>query len=142
MQPRNSDDDSDPWGRDGKNFHPNVVTALMFNDGVDVTDAVSADAQLSFSISVSLTQTAALLLGGDLRITSYAESIGPGEDVVLGEATVPLNGGSQYSVAMTVPPETLPPGRHKVVTVVQHENFGRVTNVSAVHEGEPFDVRS
>jgi hypothetical protein len=85
----------------------------------------------------------ALLLGGEWEVSTYVESIGPGPEQLVGSKLVPLNGGTTYSATVKVDKNTLPndpqptqqSGVYKLVTVLTHRNFNKITNVAALVEG-------
>jgi hypothetical protein len=106
------------------------------------------EARLPFTIEVkwSVSPAIALILGGDWEVKAYAEALGPGPELQLGATViVPVNGGTQYSAVITVPPGTLPDldptlpnpptsGAYKIVVLLSHRNFGSYTDVSAIVE--------
>jgi hypothetical protein len=102
------------------------------------------EASLPFTIEArwNIDALSALLLGGQWEVTAYVESIGPGPERSLGTVTVPLDGGRNYSAVITVPANTLPDnppapnsGVYKLVTVLTHRNFTKITNLSGISEG-------
>lgn len=128
---------------------PNVLlgpgtfdATVIDNNGVP-SSVLEADQQFTIETSWNISALAALLLGGEWQVAAYVESIGAGPEQQIGATvTVPLNGGTNYSATVIVPANTLPDdpappasGAYKLVTLLTHVNFGKVTDVAAVVEG-------
>ena len=121
---------------------PGEFTAVL-NDNNGVPSSV-IDACTEFTIDAKweISLLAALLMGGDWQVAAYAESIGPGEEKQIGPTqTVALNGGTNYATQIKVPantlPDNVPPGQsgaYKIVVLLTHLNFGKISDVSAVVE--------
>jgi hypothetical protein len=102
------------------------------------------DAGLDFTIQTEweISALAALLMGGQWEVAAYVESIGPGPEQQVGATVVvPLDGSTTYSAVITVPANTLPDnlgpgqsGAYKMVVLLTHRNFGKVSDVSAIVE--------
>lgn len=115
---------------------------ILDNNGAPST-VLEANLPFTIRCSWSISPLAALLLGGQWSVAAYVESIGPGPEQEVGPAvTVALNGSTNYNADIVVPANTLPDdpapplsGTYKVVTLLTHRNFGKVTDVAAVVEG-------
>jgi len=119
--------------------------AVLDNNGVP-TNVLEAAQPFTITTSWKVSALAALLLGGEWRVSAYVESIGPGPEQQVGPTeTVLLNGGTNYAVNIVVPANTLPDldpagnpavsGAYKIVTLLAHRNFGKFSDVSAIVEG-------
>ncbi|MBU2664946.1 hypothetical protein KOI35_15695 [Actinoplanes bogorensis] len=123
-------------------FGSGQFTATVLDNNGTPTHVLEAGAPFRVETSWEIPASAALLLGGVWTVSVYAESIGGGPELRTGTDTVPLNGGTNYSANVVVPPSTLngnpsPPasGVYKLVTVLTHRNFGRNSDVAAIAEG-------
>lgn len=124
------------------NLGPGVINAVVKdNDGFPAT-VLDAGKDFTIEADWQIDALSALLLGGDWEVTAYVESIGPGFEDRVGGTRTPLNGGQNYAAVITVPKNTLPDnpappvsGAYKLVTVLTHLNFGKITDVSAIVEG-------
>jgi len=92
-----------------------------------------------------------MMLGGSFRLRAYIESLGPGQEIQIGQVTVAVVGGQiNYTTAINVPGSTIlgegeafvvtpgaPPvpvsGVYKIVAVLQHMNPG-TTQISGYAE--------
>lgn len=101
------------------------------------------EASLAFNVELSWTVSAltAALLGGQWEVAVYAEAMGPGTDRQIGSVTVTVNGATGYTARITVPggtftnsPNSPNSGVYKLLTVLSHRNFGRLSNLAAVTE--------
>jgi hypothetical protein len=123
-------------------FGPGTFTATVLDNNGNPSSVLDAGVQFTIHAEWSIDPVAALHLGGDWQVAAYVESIGPGPEQQVGPTqTVPLNGGTNYSTDIVVPP-TLPnnlgpgqSGAYKLVTLLTHSNFGNVSDVAAVAEG-------
>jgi len=121
---------------------PGVFNAVLKDNNGAPSSVLDAGLRFSIACDWRITQLAALLMGGDWQVAAYAESIGPGVEKQIGPtSTVPLNGGTTYSTVINVDPPTLPnnvppgqSGAYKVVVLLTHRNFGKISDVSAVVE--------
>jgi hypothetical protein len=87
-------------------------------------------------------------LGGSFRIRVYAESVGPGQEVLLATTTVPVAGLPAYTTVIGIPAGALlgedqlfggvpVSGVYKLVAVIQHLN-PLATEVSGYAESTGF----
>jgi hypothetical protein len=114
---------------------------LLDNNGAPST-VLEAGSDIFIKTEWEISSLAALLMGGYFEVAAYVESIGPGPEQQVGATvTVPLNGGTTFAAQITVPggtlPNNLPPGQsgaYKVVVLLTHRNFGKISDVSAVVE--------
>jgi hypothetical protein len=114
---------------------------LLDNNGAPST-VLEAGEKITIKTNWEISSLAALLMGGDFEVAAYVESIGPGPEQQVGPTvTVPLNGGTTYAADIEVPKDTLPnnlapgqSGAYKVVVLLTHRNFGKISDVSAVVE--------
>lgn len=123
-------------------FGPGVFTATVQDNNGAPTEVLEAGVPFRIRTAWTIGPLAALLLGGQWTVTTFVESIGPGPEQEIGHTTVPLNGSAAYNAVVTVPASTLPndpppptSGVYKLVTVLTHRNFGKISNVAAVAEG-------
>lgn len=122
-------------------FGKGAFTAEVQDNNGDPTNVLEADKPFKVETKWEIPALAALLLGGVWTVSVYAESIGRGPELRIGSETVPLNGGTQFSTTVTVPPtfenNPTPPtgGIYKLVTVLTHRNFGQNSDVAAIVEG-------
>jgi hypothetical protein len=120
---------------------PSTFDAVLNDNNGTPSSVLDAGTDITVQADWTISQLAALLLGGEWEVAAYAESIGPGPEAKLGAVTVPLNGGTSYSATITVPKDTLPnppaageSGAYKIVVLLTHRNFGQVSDVSAIVE--------
>ncbi|HEU4348255.1 MAG TPA: hypothetical protein VFR35_10750 [Actinoplanes sp.] len=123
-------------------FGPGTFEAEVLDNNGDPTSVLEAGAEFKVRTKWAIGALAALLLGGEWVVTVYVESIGPGPERRIGTEIVPLNGSANYSALVVVPANTLPDdpnppvgGVYKLVTVLTHRNFGKVSDVAAIAEG-------
>lgn len=123
-------------------FGTGEFSAKILDNNGDPSTVLEAGAPFKIQTAWRIPPLAALLLGGLWKVTAYVESIGPGPEQEIASDTVALNGGRDFSVVLTVPANTLPndppgpaSGVYKVVTVLTHRNFGKISNVAALVEG-------
>jgi hypothetical protein len=124
-----------------RRFGPGTLSVLLRDDNGDPSAVLDAGRPFLVEARWSVDPLSASLLGGQWEVSAYVESIGPGPEQCVGTAVVPLDGGTAYSAVVTVPGHTLrgdggPTGSgvHRLVTVLTHRNFGRITNVAAIVE--------
>jgi hypothetical protein len=121
---------------------PGEFTAVLNDNNGVPSSVLDAGTEITIDAKWEISLLAALLMGGDWQVAAYAESIGPGVEMQLGPTvTVALNGGTTYSAQIKVPagtlPNNVPPGQsgaYKVVVLLTHRNFGKISDVSAVVE--------
>lgn len=122
---------------------PGTVTAtVQDNNGAPAT-VLEANQPFTIQVDWTLSPLAAALLGGQMLLAAYVESIGAGPEQQVGPTvTVALDGSTAYSRTIVVPASTLPDnpappasGVYKVATVLTHQNFGAITDVVGVVEG-------
>jgi hypothetical protein len=127
---------------------PNVLlntgtfTANVLDNNGAPSTVLDAGQQFTIRCSWQISQLAALLMGGEFQVAAYVESIGQGPEQQVGPTVIrALNGGTNFSADIVVPANTLPnnvpagqSGAYKLVTLLTHRNFGRVSDVSAVVE--------
>jgi hypothetical protein len=124
-------------------FGPGTFTAVVLDNNGAPSGVLEAGDPFTIETKWSIGLLAALLLGGQWEVAAYVESIGAGPEQQVGATVVvPLNGGQNYAATITVPANTLPndpsppaSGVYKLVTVLIHRNFNKVSNVAAVAEG-------
>ncbi|MET9273677.1 hypothetical protein [Kribbella sp. NPDC003557] len=126
------------------------VTAVAIIDHDGNPNRVIDD-QFPFDVIVKWTVTppaTATLLDGTWTVKVYAESIGPGPEVLIGTRNEPANGGPAYSAKLTVLPGTLPAdvppdsGVYKLVVVITYRTALNVlTEMAAFREGPTFLLR-
>ena len=93
------------------------------------------DSSVPFNVAVRFEIPAPVIptLGGSFRIRVYAESIGPGQEVLLATTTVAVTGLAAYTTVISIPANTLQgedqifggvpvSGVYKFVAVLQHLN--------------------
>ena len=122
---------------------PGTFNAALIDNNGAPSSVLEANQPFTIQASWNISALAALLLGGQWQLAAYVESIGAGPEQQIGATvTVPLNGGTNFSANIVVPANTLPDdpapplsGTYKVVTLLTHRNFGKVTDVAAVVEG-------
>lgn len=127
-----------------------AVTAVAIIDHDGNPNRVIDD-QLPFDVTINWTvqpPATAALLDGQWTVKVYAESMGPGPEVLIGTAVVAANGGPAYSASINVPAGTLPSdvppdsGVYKLVVVITYRNTLNVlTEMAAFSEGPMFLLR-
>ncbi len=127
-----------------------AVTGVILRD-YDGNPNKVIDSQFPFDVKVEWNvgpANTATLLDGTWTVKAYAESMGPGPEVLIGSAAVPANGGLIYTTTISVPSGTLPPdappasGVYKLVVVITYRNQRRVlTEIAAFSEGPLFMLR-
>ncbi|WP_433305981.1 hypothetical protein ACQP2F_19550 [Actinoplanes sp. CA-030573] len=123
-------------------FGPGDFTAQVLDNDGQPADVLEAGQGFKIETTWKIGPLAALLLGGEWTVAAYAESIGPGPEKQIGFKNVPLNGLENYSATVDVfagtlpndPPPATSSGAYKVVTVLSHRNFNKISNVAAVVE--------
>ena len=119
----------------------NFTAQLLDNNGAP-SNVLEAAKEIQIRCEWVISPLAALLMGGQWEVAAYAESIGPGPELQLGQTVVvPLNGGTNFAATIKVPANTLPDdpapprsGAYKIVALLTHRNFGKVSDVAAVVE--------
>ena len=122
---------------------PGTVTATVLDNNGAPATVLEADQQFTIRVDWTLSALAAALLGGQMLLATYVESIGAGPEQQVGPTvTVPLDGSTAYTADVVVPATTLPnnpappaSGVYKIATVLTHQNFGAITDVVGVVEG-------
>ncbi|WP_329476578.1 hypothetical protein OG558_36205 [Kribbella sp. NBC_01510] len=127
-----------------------AVTAVAIIDHDGNPNRVIDD-QLPFDVTIDWTvqpPATAALLDGNWTVKVYAESMGPGPEVLIGTAVVAATGGPAYSASINVPAGTLPSdvppdsGVYKLVVVITYRNTLNVlTEMAAFSEGPMFLLR-
>jgi hypothetical protein len=122
-------------------FPPGTFNAQLLDNNGNPSTVLEASLPITITATWDIDKEAARLLGGAWNIAAYADTVGPGTDLELGETTVAVDGGTSYSATITVPPNKVadnppPPasGAYKVVVVLTHRNFGQISDVAAVVE--------
>lgn len=82
------------------------------------------------------------IVGGDWKVSVYAESMGPGAEANLGSQNVAVNSAPppsprNYTATINVPAGTLPAGVYRLVTVLNYSNLGVPQEIAGFAEG-PF----
>jgi hypothetical protein len=123
-------------------FGPGEFTAEVQDNNGAPTEVLEAGDPFKIVAKWDIGLLAALLMGGEWTVTTYVESIGPGPERLIGTTTLPLDGSTVYNATVEVPANTLPNdpppptgGVYKMVTVLTHRNFKKISNVAAVAEG-------
>jgi hypothetical protein len=125
-------------------FGPGTFSATVKDNNGAPSTVLEAGATFTIDAEWEIDALAALLLGGQWEVAAYVESIGPGAEQQVGSTEIVLLDGrtTPYTATITVPAGTLPndpappePGVYKLVTVLTHRNFNKVTNVAAIVEG-------
>jgi hypothetical protein len=126
------------------------VTAVAIIDHDGNPNRVLDD-EFPFDVTINWTvepPATAVLLDGNWTVKAYAESMGPGPEVLIGSKVVPANGGPAYAATITVPANTLPPdkapdsGVYKLVVVITYRTALNVlTEMAAFSEGPTFLLR-
>jgi hypothetical protein len=122
---------------------PGVFTLMVRDNNGNPSQVLEAAAPFSIDTWWSIDAAAARVLGGQWEVAAYVESIGPGQEKQVGSTrTVPLTGGTNYSTTITVPANTLvddpasgQSGAYKLVAVLTHRNFNKLSDVAALAEG-------
>ena len=127
-----------------------AVTAVAIIDHDGNPNRVIDD-QLPFDVTINWTvqpPATAALLDGQWTVKVYAESMGPGPEVLIGTAVVAATGGPAYSASINVPAGTLPSdvppdsGVYKLVVVITYRTTLNVlTEMAAFSEGPMFLLR-
>ena len=127
-----------------------AVTAVAIIDHDGNPNRVIDD-QLPFDVTINWTvqpPATAALLDGQWTVKVYAESMGPGPELLIGTAVVAATGGPAYSASINVPAGTLPSdvppdsGVYKLVVVITYRNTLNVlTEMAAFSEGPMFLLR-
>jgi hypothetical protein len=122
--------------------------AVIDNDGNPnrvLDDQFPFDVTLQWKVQPAAT---AALLDGKWTVKVYAESMGPGPEVLIGSVDKPGNGGLTYDAKITVPAGTLPAdvppdsGVYKLVTVITYRTHsGVLTEMAAFGEGPVILLR-
>lgn len=124
-------------------LHGTFDVELVDNNGEPST-VLEAGKEFSIRTKWSVDPDGAGMLGGQWEVSAYAESIGHGPEKQIGDTViVPVDGReTAYFATVTVEANTLPDdpqppmsGIYKLVTVLMHRNFGKITDVAAVAEG-------
>ena len=122
--------------------------AVIDHDGTPnkvLDDGLPFDVKVDWTVGPAAT---AKVLDGTWTVKAYAESMGPGPEIIIGSKTAPANGGQAYSTTMSVPAGTLkadvPPdsGVYKLVVVITYRTTKNVlTEIAAFSEGTNFLLR-
>jgi hypothetical protein len=110
---------------------------------------------ITIATEFAVNQPGASLLGGDWQMRAYVESIGPGQEIQVGTATLPVSAGVPavgparlvYSLSVPVNSTLLSAennnnsGVYKLVVVITHSNFGGPTVLAGFSEGPVIQVR-
>lgn len=97
----------------------------------------------SFSIKVDWTIQGIIApgLGGDWQLRAFVESIGPGPEMAIGTANLPLSSvppapTRNYTTTMNVPANSVPQdGTYKLTMVLTHTNMGIPDHMAGFVEG-------
>jgi len=123
-------------------FGPGLFEAEVLDNNGAPAGVLEAGDPFKVTAKWDIGRLAALLMGGEWTVTVYVESIGPGPEQAIGSATRLLDGSLTYTADVDVPAHTLPDdpapptsGVYKLVTVLTHRNFGKISNVAAIVEG-------
>jgi hypothetical protein len=125
-------------------FGPGTFSATVKDNNGAPSTVLEAGDPFTIDTEWEIGALAALLLGGRWEVAAYVESIGLGDEKQIGTTQVVLLDGrtTPYTATITVPAGTLPnnpappySGVYKLVTVLIHRNFTKVTNVAAIVEG-------
>lgn len=121
---------------------PGTFDAVVRDENGDPAVILHVGRPFSIEAEWTIEALAAVLLGGEWEVSAYVESIGPGPEQLVGTTTVALTGATSYNAVVTVPGGTLPndpgppnSGVYKLVTVLTHRNFTKITNIAALVEG-------
>jgi hypothetical protein len=121
---------------------PGTFTATVVDNNGAPSTVLEADTDFTVETAWTIDALSAALLGGEWEVSAYVESIGPGPEQLVGTTTVALTGATSYNAVVTVPGGTLPndpgppnSGVYKLVTVLTHRNFTKITNIAALVEG-------
>ena len=118
-------------------FTGDMAATVLDNNG---TPSNVLESSQPFTINVTWDYNTFGLLGGQWLVQAFAESIGPGPELAIGNAgPVAATPDGAKATAINVGANTLPPnnsGVYKIVIVLTHENpAGTHTNVAALSEG-------
>ncbi|GAA1040458.1 hypothetical protein GCM10009557_61820 [Virgisporangium ochraceum] len=119
-----------------------TFAAKVLDNSVGTTNVLEASKPIKIEAVWQIDAESARVLGGRWEVAAYAESIGPGAEILMPPVqTVPLNGGTNYGTVIVVPPNTFPDnpapgasGVYKIVIVLLLRNFGNITDVAAIDE--------
>ncbi|MFN0284735.1 MAG: hypothetical protein ACKVZ6_22515 [Kineosporiaceae bacterium] len=135
---------------DGLGALTGAVTSVVVLDP-DGTPNKVLDSGLPFGVRIRWTVTppaTAAVLDGQWGVRVFAESIGPGPEVLIGQTAVAADGGVNYTTTITVPAGTLPAdvpplsGAYKLVVVITYRNSLNVlTEIAAFSEGPIVLIR-
>ncbi len=121
---------------------PGTMNAVVKDNNGNPATVLEASKAFTIETDWHLDAASASVLAGEFEVTAYVESIGPGPERRVGAATQLVNGGLDYATVITVPANTLPDnpappasGVYKLITVLTHRNFGKITDVAAFVEG-------
>lgn len=121
-------------------------SAVMLNDSSSPSTVLAAHLDLTIHADWMISSQMALMLGGQWEIAAYADSVGPGPHKQIGPTvTIPVSGETHYSADIVVPADTLPvldraapsasaTGAYRIVILLNHRNFGRLTDVIGIVE--------
>ena len=147
---------------------PTIFPAAALDGQINTVDVVDPDGSpnqvldkgLPFSVVVTWQNTGFFVpfMGGEYTVRAYVESVGPGAEREIGEATVPVNASGLYSASISVPAGTLQPaepelphnpgalkpsGVYKLVVVVSYSNFGINLPIAGFSEEKLlFEIRN
>jgi hypothetical protein len=121
---------------------PATFNATIVDNNGNPSTVLDAATNFTIVCDWQLSPAAAGALGGQFELSAYAESIGAGPEVQLGQTNVAVNGSQNYGpVNIDVPantlPDNVPPGQsgaYKVIALLTHSNFGVVTDIAAIVE--------
>jgi hypothetical protein len=119
-----------------------TFTATVLDNNGNSTTVLEASKQIRIEAVWNVDAESARVLGGQWEVAAYVESIGPGPERKIGPTqVVPVDGRTNYGTVILVPANTLPDnpeppisGVYKIVAVLQLRNFGKITDVVAIHE--------
>jgi hypothetical protein len=121
-----------------------TLTATVVDNDNSPATVLDANRPFTVLVGVTLNQLAATLLSGNLAVSVYAESVGPGPEIPISGGVITLaSPQSSYTLSLTVSGNTLPPnpvpptnsGVYKIVTVLTRKNAANDIDVAAVEEG-------
>lgn len=119
-----------------------LVTDLDGNPNRVIDRNVGCNVRIDWHLSGTLQS----LIAGTWTVRAFVESMGPGPEMQIGSAIVPLGANPNYSATINVPANTLPAnppdsGVYKLVVVITHEAFGIKSEMAGFGEGPLFSVR-
>jgi hypothetical protein len=127
-------------------------TVEVYNAAGNVDRVLDTGESFSIQIDWAISGGSAPLLAGTWTVRAFAESVGPGPEVLLGTASVALAGPLSFSATIPIPapagnqlPSGPPPisGVYKIVTVITHTNaFGAATEMAGFEEGPVIQMRT